>query len=146
MQTAGLDDTHLANQAFEAPFGAVAGAVAGNVALDKIQFTQEFLDDGIKLFLAMRPAFLALRHIGAIVAAVFLDPAPAHLPDAVDDTIQEVTIMADNEQSAGPEPKRAFQPFNRLDIQVVGRLVQDQEIGLFQKQTGQQGACLLTAA
>ncbi len=45
--------------------------------------------------------------------------------------------MRDDQRRAAPLAQVAFQPFHRLDIQVVGRLVQDQQVGVGEQQARQ---------
>ena len=47
----------------------------------------------------------------------------------------------------GPFPggQESFQPFHRLDVEVVGGLVQHEQVGLFQQQASQQRAGFLPA-
>ncbi len=146
LQAAGLHHLDLADQPLESPFGHVGRAVAGDVALHIVQLAQELLVDGVEFALAQRPAFLPLIDIGRVVAPILLDAAAAHLPDVVDDLVQEIAVMADNEQRAVPGLERALQPFDGLHVQVVGRLIEDEQIGALQQQPGQQRACLLAAA
>ena len=54
--------------------------------------------------------------------------------------------MADDQQRARPAPQRPFQPLDRADVEVVGRLVQHQQIRPRQQQTRQQRARFLPAA
>ena len=133
LQAARFDHTHLADQPFHAPFGLVARGITSNVALDKVEFAEELLFNGVKFILAPFPALLPLEQIGTIVAAIFFDPAAAHLPNIVDDPVEKVTIMADNQQRARPGAQGIFQPFYRAHIKVVGRLIEDQQIRLFEQ-------------
>ena len=53
--------------------------------------------------------------------------------------------MRDDQHRAVPFAQIPFQPFDRLDIQVVGRLVQQEQLGIGQQQAGQKGARVLPA-
>ena len=53
--------------------------------------------------------------------------------------------MRDRDHGAGEAHQELFQPFHRLGIEVVGRLVQQQHVGLFQQQLAQRDAALLAA-
>ena len=50
--------------------------------------------------------------------------------------IQEITVVADDDQGALVIDQIIFQPSNGFDIQVVGRLVQDQKFWFFQQHFG----------
>ena len=52
--------------------------------------------------------------------------------------IQNIPVVADNQQGAAVFAQMAFQPYTGLQIQVIGRLVQQQDIGRL-KQCGGQG-------
>ncbi len=73
-------------------------------------------------------------------------PAAAHFPDGIDGVIQEKAVVADDQHGALPFAQGVFQPLHRLDIQVVGGLVQHEQVGFFEQQARQQGAGLLPAA
>ena len=47
--------------------------------------------------------------------------------------------MGDDQRGAAPLAQVALQPLHRLDVQVVGRLVQDQQVGIREQQAGQHG-------
>ena len=91
------------------------------------------------------PALLALQQVGAVVAGIDFDPVRFHLPDGIDGVIEEIAVVADDQHRAFPFAQDVFQPFHRFDIQVVGGLVQHQQVGLFEQQARQQGARLLPA-
>jgi hypothetical protein len=59
---------------------------------------------------------------------------------------RKIAVVADDQQRALPGAQHAFQPLHRLHVEVVGRLVQDEQVGLFQQQARQQSARLLPAA
>ncbi len=54
--------------------------------------------------------------------------------------------MADQQHRAGPDAEGAFQPLNRLYVEVIGRLVQDQQIRSIQEQTSEEHTRLLPPA
>ena len=53
--------------------------------------------------------------------------------------------MGDDEHRTAIGCKIIFQPEERLDIEVIGRLIEDEELRLFQKETAQLQARLFTA-
>ena len=59
--------------------------------------------------------------------------------------VEEVTVVSDGNQSAGILCQVLFQPFHRLGVEVVGRLVKQQDVGLLQKQTAQSHATALAS-
>ena len=72
-------------------------------------------------------------------------PGAAHLPDMVDHLVQEIAVVRDDQGRAVPLAQVAFQPFHRVDVQVVGRLVQDEQVGIGEQQARQHGARALPA-
>ncbi len=141
-----LHNLQVSAQAAQHTHGAGIRTGAHDIALDESQFLLQAGLFFIEHLALPFPALLALAQIGAVVAAVDFHPAAAHLPDRIDHAVQEIAVVADNQHGARPFAQRFFQPFDGLHIQVVGRLIQDQQIGLFQQQTRQQGARLLPAA
>jgi hypothetical protein len=64
--------------------------------------------------------------------------------------VKEVAVVGHHHHRALPAIQIAFQPLDGLQIQVVGRLVQQQQastrrVGEFQEEAGQKCACLLAA-
>ena len=59
--------------------------------------------------------------------------------------VQEVAVVRYRNDCAGEAHQELFQPFHRFRIQVVGRLVQQQHIGLAQQEFAQGNAAFFTA-
>ncbi len=76
------------------------------------------------------------QHVIVVVAGVDTQLAVIQVSHVSADLIQEVTIVTDDDHRALVAVEHIFQPTNRVDIQVVGRLVQQQNIGV-----GEQGLC-----
>src|SRR5690606_3865781 len=68
------------------------------------------------------------------------------LQRAVGDLVQEVAVVADDHQRRIDLSQEVLQPLGGFDIQVVGRLVQQHDVGLGQQQFAQQQPVLLTSA
>ena len=64
---------------------------------------------------------------------------------AGDHVVEEGAVVADQKDRAVIALQQVFQHVQRLDVQIVGRLVQHQNIGRPRKQTGQQQAVALAA-
>ena len=54
--------------------------------------------------------------------------------------------MADHEKRTGPVDQSALKPLYRLNVQVVGGLVQHQQVWRAEQELGQQSSRLLAAA
>ena len=91
-----------------------------------------------------RPA--ALTQGIAVAAHVFFDAAvPAEHQAGRGDGIDEVPVMADQQQGAGVIVQQLFEQFEGFHIQIVGRLVHHQHIRGLREQFGQQQAVALAA-
>ena len=72
--------------------------------------------------------------------------ARAQLGHAIHDAVQKIAVVRDDEQGAFEILQRCFQDFGRGDIQVVRRLVEEEQVRLLQHQLGElQTAALATA-
>ena len=67
------------------------------------------------------------------------------LEDPLRHVVQEVPIVGDGEHRTRVRLEVAFQPLHRLRVQVVGRLVEQQQVGLLQQQLAQRDAAALAA-
>jgi len=123
----------------------LAGVLLAQVAVDVVQLLLDVLLLGLVLAAQPLVALLALGDVVAVIAAVDLHPAEGHLPDGRDHAIHEVAVVADGQHRAVEGLEEALQPFHRVDVQMVGRLVQDEQVGRFQQQAAQQGAGALPA-
>lgn len=56
--------------------------------------------------------------------------------DVLDNVVQELAVVRDNDGSARGRAKVVLQPGNVLDVQVVGRLIQEKDIRLLEDSTG----------
>src|SRR5665647_1124145 len=66
------------------------------------------------------------RGVGALVERQL---AAIEMQDLVDRGIEQVAVMADDDHGAGVVRQMVFQPQRALEVEIVGRLVQQQEIG-----------------
>ena len=89
---------------------------------------------------------LALAEVVVVAAVVFLDPAVG-LDDqgAGHDVVEEGPVVADQQDRPLILDQQAFEQLQRLDVEVVGRLVQDQHVRRPGEQLGQQEPAPLAA-
>ena len=73
------------------------------------------------------------------------DPAPVELQDAGRQALQEASIVGDEEQGPGEVLEEALEPINGVDVQMVGGLVQQQQVRLPHQGLGEQHPPLETA-
>jgi hypothetical protein len=71
--------------------------------------------------------------------------AAIQFPDRLRHGIEQVPVVRDDDDRAREIGQRRFEPFDSFNVQVVGRLVEQQQAGLLQHQLGQQGARFLPA-
>ena len=105
-------------------------------------------EDGLPLALAglghLLPLGLPLQVL-VIIALVEIELAPLHLHQSVGDPLQEVAVVGDHDQGALEGAEVVLQPGNHAAVQVVGGLVQDEDVAAAD-QGGAQGHPLPLAA
>ena len=83
--------------------------------------------------------------VGGVVALVGVEVPAVHLADPFGHVVQEVAVVRDRQHRAGVRAQELFQPQHRLGVQVVRGLVEQQQVGRFQKQPAQRHAPALAA-
>ena len=79
-------------------------------------------------------ARLLFLHVERIIAGVKLRLAVRNFNDAIYHAVQKIPVMG-NRQNRSLKARNIFlQPFHRVHVQMVGRLIQKQNVGLLQKQ------------
>ena len=89
--------------------------------------------------------FLLLVQPGGVIALVGNAAAVIELEDPAGHVVQEVAVMGDDQDGAGIIAQMAFQPVHALGVEVIGRLVEQQQIGLVEQQPAQRDAAFFTA-
>ena len=77
-------------------------------------------------------ALAAFLHIIVEIAVVGVHHALIEFKNLIAHSIKEITVVRDHQQGHAGLGEKLLQPFHHLHIQVVGRLVKDQEIRLMQ--------------
>ena len=95
--------------------------------------------------LAVGFADRALALVEIVVARVARDFAAVDLGNPGDDAVHEVAIVRRHEQRPGPRLEERLEPDDRLDVEVVRRLVHQQDVG-FAEQHARHGDAHLPAA
>ena len=78
---------------------------------------------------AERFLFGFLLEIVSIVSVEILHGAAVDLEDAVRDTIKKIAIVSDEKKYACVPPEIVFEPLNGVGVEVIGRLVEDKDVG-----------------
>jgi hypothetical protein len=71
-----------------------------------------------------------------VVALVGDAAAAVEFEDPAGGVVEEVTVVGDRDHGAGEVLEEALEPAHRLGVEVVGRLVEQQHVGLGQQQIG----------
>ena len=90
-------------------------------------------------------ALLLLLQPRAVVALERDAPAMVELEDPAGDVVEEVAIVGDRHHRAGVALEELLEPVDALGVEVVGRLVEQQQIGAAQQQAAQGDATALAA-
>ena len=77
-----------------------------------------------------------LRQILFVVAGVEVDALVPDLDDLVDGDVEKIAVVRDQYESVGIVAQIFFQPVAGFEIEMVGRLVEQQQIGLLQQKLG----------
>ncbi len=99
---------------------------------------------GLLAALLLQPLLL-LHQPGRIVALVGNALAAVELEDPAGDIVEEVAVVGDDQDRAGIVAQMPFQPVHQLGVEMVGRLVEQQQIGLVEQQPAQRDAAALAA-
>ena len=90
-----------------------------------------------------RQALGLLLQVRGVVALVGVRPATVQFEDPLRHVVQEVPVVGDREDGAGVAGEELLQPLHALGVEVVGRLVQQQQVGLAQQQLAQRDPAAL---
>jgi len=93
---------------------------------------------GALLLLLVGQALPFLPEPRAVVALPRDPLAPVELEDPAGHVIEEVAVVGDRDDRAGVILQEALQPGDGLGIEVVGRLVEEQEVGLLEQQPAER--------
>ena len=88
-------------------------------------------------------ALLLLLQVGGVVALVGERAAAVELEDPLRDVVQEVPVVGHREHGARVLRQVLLQPQHALGVEVVGRLVEQQQVGGLEQQLAQRDAAAL---
>ena len=95
--------------------------------------------------LSIRLADRALPLVEIVVARIARDLAAVDLRDLRRDPVHELAVVRREKKRAGQRPQEIFEPDDRLDVQMVGRLVHQQHVGTAQQHARHRNAHLPAA-
>ena len=97
----------------------------------------QLLDLGLLLQILLHPLLIAaflFNGVKAVIAAVKLRLTVLYLDDAGDSAVQKVAVVTDGDHRAAKFAEVFLQPLCGLQIQMVRRLVQQQDVRVLQDQ------------
>ena len=74
----------------------------------------------------------------AIISLILIDLTIIYFNDFGTDTVEEVTVVRHHEQTEVCAAQVIFQPFSHIKIEMVGRLIQNQQVRLSDKGIGKR--------
>ena len=86
--------------------------------------------DLVCLSVPVGDAFRPLFKVVLIVAPVHIECPVVQLHDRVADLVEEISVVGHHQQGASGAGKEAFEEFDGVYVEVVGRLVHDEEVSL----------------
>lgn len=87
--------------------------------------------------------FGAGEHVVAVAALVLVDGAALDVPHAGADLVEEPPVVGDADESGAPGAQVVGQPGDALDVEVVGGLVEDDQVLLVDEELGQRDTAAL---
>ena len=113
------------------------------VRADPLELFLEALGQlGILLPLDLQTLLLGLQ-VGRVVALVGVEVTAVNLGDPAGDVVEEVAVVSDGDDRARIGREVLLQPEDGLGVQVVGRLVEEQQVGRLDEELAQRDAAAL---
>ena len=125
-----------AGQLFDALLGLGGFARLGAKAVDEIL---EVLDFALLVFVSrdvLLVAGLFLDKVVVVVAAVAVELLARDLDDSVANGIEEGAVVRNDQESAGVVGEVVLKPTERLEVEVVGWLIEHEEVGFHGEEAG----------
>ena len=108
----------------------------------------QLLDLGLLLLVLLHPLLVAaflLHGIKTVISAVKLRLAVQNFNDTADDAIQKIAVVGNGDHRPLEGTNILFQPLGGVEVQVVGRLVQEQNVRILQNEAAQVDPGLFAA-
>ena len=94
------------------------------------QFASQDVPHLVGLCVPVGYALIAFFEIVLIIATVAIDSPVVHFHHHIADAVEEVAVVGDHKQGAAGAFEVGFEIFNCVDVQMVGRLVHNEEVRL----------------
>ena len=98
---------------------------------------------GLVALLLAGEALLLLLEPRRVVALERDAAAAVELEDPLGDVVEEVAVVGDRDDGAGVVLQEPLEPLDALGVEVVGRLVEQQQVGSAEQQPAQRDAAAL---
>ena len=129
--------------------GVDAGLLLGLAGLgalaDPFELAGQGLLAGLVLAGLLQQALGLLLEPGGVVALPGDAAAAVELEDPAGDVVEEVAVVGDDQDGAAVLDQVLLQPGDGLGVEVVGRLVEEQDVGVLEQQLAERDAALLAA-
>ena len=89
------------------------------------------------LLLLLLTAFLTENKVLRIVHLIVIDASHGHFDGTGGDAIDKLTVVTDDDDRLGTVNQEIFQPLDGLDVEVIGRLVEQEHIGILKQELRQ---------
>ena len=109
--------------------GRHSGLVAGNEVLELLNLLLLAVVRGFQLTLSP----LADLEEVVVIPGITLQVSIFHMPDHIDNAVKKRHVMGNQDKCVLVLRKISPKPFNMLLVEIVGRLVEKQNVGLFQQ-------------
>ena len=123
----------------------VAGAARSGTAANPRLLGRETVVEPFRLEILRRPAFIPPPQEIVVVARPRPHEAPVDLDDAVRDPAQKCPVVGGEHEASPVALDRSLEPFDGGEIEVIRRLVEEEEIGFPDHGPGQQDPSFLPA-
>ena len=128
------------------PAACLAGALPGFIATDELLGPGDVVLLGVVLLLTQGPPLAAQAQVLAVIAGIPLARSGLQLENVVGRAFEKAAVVRDDQHAGAGEPKEFLQPFDGLQVEVVGWLVQQQQVRLLQEKACERQAAPLPAA
>ena len=110
--------------------------------LDERFHMRDFFSLAFGLLAKAFDTLIALLQVCGIVALVQLKTAGINLGDAIDHVVHKGTVVAYHDNRAVVAAQKALKPLHAFKVEVVGGLVEQEQVGFTNKQLGERDAHL----
>ena len=113
------------------------------VALHELLFAGDLFGLGAGVLGGPGIALLALPVVRAVIAAEDRESSVAQLPDPGDGRVEERPVVRGDHERAGTATEVLLEPLERVEVEVVRRFVEQEEVRIGDDQAGERRARLL---